>query len=91
MFGHTHRPYTTLVDDVLFVNAGSVGNPKDGDWPACYAILEPSAREPVTFIRVPYDLPAVTTAIRASDLPHEFASDLERGGSVAIEEEPQQP
>ena len=92
VFGHTHRPYTKLVNDVLFVNAGSVGKPKDGDWRACYAILEPSAREPVTFIRVPYDLPAVTTAIRASELPHEFASDLARGGSsVILEEKPQQP
>lgn len=24
VFGHTHRPYTKLVDNVLFVNAGSV-------------------------------------------------------------------
>jgi putative phosphoesterase len=34
VFGHTHRPYTKLVDGVLFVNAGSVGKPKDGDWRA---------------------------------------------------------
>jgi len=82
VFGHTHKPYTKLVDGVLFVNAGSVGKPKDGDWRACYAILEPAAAEPVRFIRLPYDLEKVTTAIRASDLPHEFAVDLERGGAA---------
>lgn len=81
VFGHTHKPYTKLVDGVLFVNAGSVGKPKDGDWRACYAMLEPAAAEPVRFIRLPYDLEKVTTAIRSSDLPHEFAVDLERGGA----------
>ena len=36
VFGHTHKPYVKEVDGVLFVNAGSVGKPKDGDWRACY-------------------------------------------------------
>ena len=31
------------------------------------------------FIRREYDLKCVTDAIRRSDLPHEFATDLERG------------
>jgi putative phosphoesterase len=35
VFGHTHKPYTKRVDGVLFVNAGSVGKPKDGDPRAC--------------------------------------------------------
>jgi diadenosine tetraphosphatase ApaH/serine/threonine PP2A family protein phosphatase len=30
VFGHTHKPYTKVVDSVLFVNVGSVGKPKDG-------------------------------------------------------------
>jgi putative phosphoesterase len=80
VFGHTHKPYVKTVDDVLFVNAGSVGKPKDGDWRACYAILEPGAADPVRFVRVPYDIQVVTDAIRQSDLPNEFAEDIERGG-----------
>lgn len=80
VFGHTHKPYTKLVDNVLFVNAGSVGKPKDGDWRACYAILEPGAATPVEFVRVEYDLGTVTAAIRQSDLPDVFAVDLETGG-----------
>jgi putative phosphoesterase len=80
VYGHTHKPYTKLVDNVLFVNAGSVGKPKDGDWRACYAVLDakgPAAR----FVRVEYDLARVTSAIRQSELPHEFAADLELAGA----------
>lgn len=81
VFGHTHKPYTKLVDRVWFVNVGSVGKPKDGDWHACYAILDPTLGPPASFVRVPYDLQKTAQAIRASDLPHEFAADLETGGA----------
>jgi predicted phosphodiesterase len=80
VFGHTHKPYTKFVDGVWFINVGSVGKPKDGDWRACYAVLDPGADPPVSFLRVPYDIQTVTDAIRSSDLPHEFAADLEQGG-----------
>jgi putative phosphoesterase len=79
-FGHTHIPYTKLVDDVLFVNIGSVGKPKDGDPRACYAILnERHGAVDVEFRRVPYDVATVAAAIRASDLPDAFAAMLEEG------------
>jgi putative phosphoesterase len=78
VFGHTHKPYAKTVDGVLFVNDGSVGKPKDLDWRACYAILENGA---VSFRRVEYDVHAAAAAIRATDLPHEFAFDIESGGA----------
>lgn len=78
VFGHTHKPYVKDVDGVRFLNVGSVGKPKDGDWRACYAILDPE----VTFRRVPYDVAAAAAAIRATDLPHEFALDIESGGAA---------
>ena len=81
VYGHTHKPYTKLVDDVLFVNVGSVGKPKDGDRRACYAILDTLARA-AEFVRVEYDLARVTNAIRASELPPEFATDLETAGAA---------
>jgi putative phosphoesterase len=31
VFGHTHRPWMREYGGVLFVNCGSVGEPKDGD------------------------------------------------------------
>ena len=81
VFGHTHKPYTKQIGDVWFVNVGSVGKPKDGNWRACYAILDTTADLPASFVRVPYDIDTVTRAIRSSELPHEFAADLERGGA----------
>lgn len=81
VFGHTHRPYAKVAGNVLFLNAGSIGKPKDGDWRACYALLSPDAAQPVEFVRVPYDLARATRAIRDTDLPHEFATDLEHGGA----------
>ena len=74
VFGHTHRPYVKDVDGVLFVNAGSVGKPKDGDWRACYVLVDNGT---ASFRRVEYDVAAAAAAIRATDLPHEFATAIE--------------
>ena len=76
VFGHTHKPYVKEVDGVRFINAGSVGKPKDGNWRACYVILSPNPAEPVQFIRVEYDIERAMAAIRATTLPGEFAEDL---------------
>ena len=81
VFGHTHKPYVKRIGDVWFVNVGSVGKPKDGDSRACYAILDVTADPPASFVRVRYDIETVTGAIRDSELPHEFAADLERAGA----------
>jgi predicted phosphodiesterase len=82
-FGHTHLPYHREVEGIHFVNTGSVGRPKDGDWRAGYAVLDISASGvQVEFRRVEYDLSAATKAIRASTLPHFFADYLEAGGKV---------
>jgi predicted phosphodiesterase len=59
IFGHTHLPYARPVGETVFVNVGSAGRPKDGDWRACYAIVDSAALgrgEPfVEFVRVAYD------------------------------------
>jgi putative phosphoesterase len=79
LFGHTHKPYVREVAGVRFVNAGSVGKPKDGDWRACYVLLTPGSATPVQFIRVEYDIDRAMAAIRATnELPIEFAQDLKQ-------------
>jgi Calcineurin-like phosphoesterase superfamily domain len=80
VFGHTHKPYTKSVDGVLFINVGSVDKPKDGDPRACYALLDASRDVSIEFRRVPYDIQAVASAIRRSELPDKFATDLETDG-----------
>lgn len=76
--GHTHLPYhKTLPSGRHVVNAGSVGKPKDKDPRACYIILRAEGRDfSVEFVRVPYDVEAMATAIEATDMPHEFAAML---------------
>jgi putative phosphoesterase len=81
LYGHTHKPYRKDAGGVLFINVGSVGKPKDGDRRACYAIVEIGDSTSVTFRRVPYDVARAAAAIRATDLPHEFALDIENGGA----------
>jgi predicted phosphodiesterase len=85
-FGHTHKPWHRAVGAVQFVNTGSVGRPKDGDWRACYVRLTVD-RSSVTveFVRVAYDVDQAGNAIRESDLPNEFAEVLKSGGkTVAV-------
>lgn len=40
IWGHTHYSTVTKLDGVLLVNPGSVGQPRDGDWRASYAIFD---------------------------------------------------
>ena len=42
-FGHTHLPWHRVVGGVHFINTGSVGRPKDGDWRAGYVVLDVDA------------------------------------------------
>jgi diadenosine tetraphosphatase ApaH/serine/threonine PP2A family protein phosphatase len=80
-FGHTHKPWHREVEGIHFVNAGSVGRPKDGDWRAGYVVLDVGGDRPgVEFIRVEYDLQQAMDAIRKSDLPDDFAEYLATGG-----------
>jgi len=80
-FGHTHRPWHREVEGIHFVNTGSVGRPKDGDWRAGYVVLDLApGRVGVEFIRVEYDLERAVGRIHASTLPDDFAEYLRTGG-----------
>ncbi len=80
-FGHTHVAWHRVVGGVQFLNAGSVGRPKDGDWRAGYVRLAMGDAEPrVAFVRVAYDLERAMNEIRASELSEEFAEHLASGG-----------
>lgn len=81
LFGHTHLPYAREVErrdgrSTLFVNVGSAGRPKDGDWRACYAVVDPPAGggpPVVEFIRVPYDFERLRAALAETSLVTRFA------------------
>ena len=81
-FGHTHKPWTRQVEGIRFLNTGSVGKPKDGDWRAGYTLVEAGDElGAVEFVRVEYDLERTVEGIRRSDLPDEFAGQLQAGGT----------
>ncbi len=58
--------------------AGSVGQPRDGNPAAAYAIVDLQLRT-LTFHRVPYDNQAAARKVRAAGLPESLAYRLERG------------
>jgi putative phosphoesterase len=84
VFGHTHKPWVREIENVLFINDGSVGKPKDGDPRAAWALLTVDAAKPiqVAIRRVPYDVTNMAAAIHAAEgLPDQFARDIEAGGA----------
>jgi diadenosine tetraphosphatase ApaH/serine/threonine PP2A family protein phosphatase len=60
------------------VNPGSVGQPRDGDWRAAFALLDSESRV-LTFCRVPYKLKAAQDRILAANLPERLATRLAAG------------
>lgn len=80
-FGHTHVAWHRVAEGIHFVNTGSVGRPKDGDPRAGFALVDMDGQDVrVEFVRVKYDVAAAAAAIRESELPDDFAVQLETGG-----------
>jgi putative phosphoesterase len=76
-FGHTHKPYRKDYGSKIFINAGSVGKPKDGDSRACVTLIDITAESVnVEFLRVAYDVEKTAQAIVSSGLPEYFAKRL---------------
>lgn len=64
--GHTHHPYILEVGDKLVINPGSVGQPRDGDPRASYAIIE---NQRVELKRIEYPVEDTVTSVLQSNLP----------------------
>ena len=78
VFGHTHHQHVDRFEEGLVVNPGSVGQPRDGDSRAAYAVLD-LADLSVELHRVAYDIERVTRALATFDLPAALGERLERG------------
>lgn len=80
--GHTHQPYVLEVDGKLVINPGSVGQPRDGDPRASYAVLDDAK---VELKRVEYPIDDTIRVIQASSLPDQakdLLAEVLRGGSA---------
>lgn len=92
--GHTHVPRVFVKDQRVaeietdaiviepkmkyFINIGSVGQPRDGDWRACYVIYD-TQNHLVSFRRVAYDIALAQRKIIDAGLPEMLARRLEDG------------
>lgn len=93
-FGHTHTPrfyvkgasVTLENTDVLklepakkyFINVGSVGQPRDGDWRSAYVIYDHPNQE-LRLRRIPYDIEKTQKKIHDAELPPQLADRLALG------------
>jgi predicted phosphodiesterase len=65
-------------DTRYMINPGSVGQPRDGDWRAAYALYDTEARV-IEFHRTPYNLKDAQDRIFGANLPARLATRLAAG------------
>ncbi len=82
LVGHTHYPFKRRFMDgdqpKLFVNPGSVGQPRNGQPGAYYAIIDTEKMD-AELIRLDYDYSPLQKEIRDLGLPERLASRLSEG------------
>lgn len=93
-YGHTHAPRLYVRDQSVravpfdkhrieqgkkyFINVGSVGQPRDGDWHAAYAIYDVE-RQYIELRRIEYDIYTAQDKIVEAGLPQRLADRLAMG------------
>lgn len=68
LVGHTHMQFTLNLNGVHLINPGSVGQPRDGDPRAAYAVIDFQTSK-IELRRIDYPVEETVAAIRAADLP----------------------
>jgi putative phosphoesterase len=80
LLGHTHIAFDARIDTKLLINPGGVGQPRDGDPRASYAIIEIGGdRLSYAIKRVEYDIDSAASKILQNSLPS-FLADRLYGG-----------
>ena len=78
VLGHTHIQHHAVFEEGIVVNPGSVGQPRDGDPRAAYALVDMDEMS-VDERRVEYDVDRVVAAFEEADLPEEIGRRLREG------------
>jgi len=76
--GHTHRPFINKLPHGVWINPGAVGQPRDRDWRASYAIYDETTKE-YQIKRVEYPVEEAAQAIYDARLPRELGDRLKSG------------
>lgn len=78
VLGHTHIQHAEQFDEGIIVNPGSVGQPRDHDPRAAYAVVDLDPLRVETY-RVEYDVERVVEAVENAGLPYQSGERLKRG------------
>lgn len=78
VLGHTHVQGSAKFDDGIVLNPGSVGQPRDGDPRAAYAVVDLDTQT-VDERRVAYDIDRVVDAVEDAGLPRRIGTRLREG------------
>jgi diadenosine tetraphosphatase ApaH/serine/threonine PP2A family protein phosphatase len=79
--GGAQREVITLAlnrDHRYLLNPGSVGQPRDNDWRAAFALLDLSSMQ-LEWHRIPYNVELAQRRIRNAELPERLAQRLATG------------
>lgn len=75
VLGHTHVQWSLELDDEKIINPGAVGQPRDGDPRAAYAVFNTDSEE-LTMHRIEYDIDEVAVKTVSAGLPPYLAQRL---------------
>lgn len=78
VLGHTHDQHVAEFAEGTVLNPGSVGQPRDGDPDAAYAVVD-LEEGTVDLHRVAYDVEAVVAAVAEAGLPERIGTRLRDG------------
>ncbi|MEM2875299.1 MAG: metallophosphoesterase family protein [Candidatus Hadarchaeales archaeon] len=76
VLGHTHVPMKRMILGKLVINPGGVGQPRDRDPRASYAVLRLGDEVEVEHRRVEYDFRTTAEKIKRAGLPEELGTRL---------------
>ena len=80
LVGHSHSPFHKKINNVHFINPGSVGRMFDKNPAASYAIMQLTPdKVNVSFFRCPYDIEQVVAGLRKNLLPPIYGEMFRRG------------
>lgn len=75
IYGHTHYPFIHKNNNKLFLNPGSVGQPRDRKPGACWALWDTETNQ-VSLKREPYDMSDLLDSIRNIDPDLKYLSNV---------------
>lgn len=76
--GHIHLSFAKQLPGTLWLNTGSVGKPKDGDYRAGYLLLELGQKINFSFPRVEYNLAEILKKMEKEALPPSLIESLQQ-------------